>query len=223
MYSFDDLAAKFGVSVKTIRRRMNENGIKPVDKDGKTLLFDDHALAVLQDAIQTKWSKHDSVINAGVANIKKSSNTPAESVQVQEGLEQLDKSTHTLAGDEYVKAIANQVTEMLKSDTSVNKAISLLTVAVNRGRVIDQQHDEMVNEIRRLNDKVDSLYDRLLHNMRNFNYRKMAKINAEEFMKMISKQQNKSNGQISKQTKKKDKGDDRSQGQGATSPLSING
>ena len=206
MHSFDDLAAKFGVSVKTIRRRMNENGIKPVDKDGKTLLFDDHALAVLQDVIQTKRSKHEAVVNAGVANINKSTNTPAESVQVQEGLEQLDKSTHTLAGDEYAKAIANQVTEMLKSDTSVNKAISLLTVAVNRGRIIDQQHDELVAEIRRLDDKVDSLYDRLLHNMRNFNYRKMAKINAEEFMKMTSKHKGKVSGQASKQVKKKEKG-----------------
>ena len=215
MHSFDDLAAKFGVSVKTIRRRMNENGIKPVDKDGKTLLFDDHALAVLQDVIQTKRSKHEAVVNAGVANINKSTNTPAESVQVQEGLEQLDKSTHTLAGDEYAKAIANQVTEMLKSDTSVNKAISLLTVAVNRGRIIDQQHDELVAEIRRLNDKVDSLYDRLLHNMRNFNYRKMAKINAEEFMKMTSKQQDKGNGQASKQTKNKKKGSGQDKGQGA--------
>ena len=206
MHSFDDLAAKFGVSVKTIRRRMNENGIKPVDKDGKTLLFDDHALAVLQDVIQTKRSKHEAVVNAGVANINKSTNTPAESVQVQEGLEQLDKSTHTLAGDEYAKAIANQVTEMLKSDTSVNKAIGLLTVAVNRGRIIDQQHDELVAEIRRLDDKVDSLYDRLLHNMRNFNYRKMAKINAEEFMKMTSKHKGKVSGQASKQVKKKEKG-----------------
>lgn len=215
MHSFDDLAAKFGVSVKTIRRRMNENGIKPVDKDGKTLLFDDHALAVLQDVIQTKRSKHEAVVNAGVANINKSTNTPAESVQVQEGLEQLDKSTHTLAGDEYAKAIANQVTEMLKSDTSVNKAIGLLTVAVNRGRIIDQQHDELVAEIRRLDDKVDSLYDRLLHNMRNFNYRKMAKINAEEFMKMTSKQQDKGNGQASKQTKNKKKGSGQDKGQGA--------
>ena len=215
MYSFDDLAAKFGVSVKTIRRRMNENGIKPVDKDGKTLLFDDHALAVLQDVIQTKRSKHEAVVNAGVANIKKATNTPSESVQVQEGLEQLENSTHTLAGDEYAKAIANQVAEMLKSDTSVNKAISLLTVAVNRGRIIDQQHDELVVEIRRLDDKVDSLYDRLLHNMRNFNYRKMAKINAEEFMKMISKQQDKGNGQASKQTKNKKKGSGQDKGQGA--------
>ena len=206
MYSFDDLAAKFGVSVKTIRRRMNENGIKPVDKDGKTLLFDDHALAVLQDVIQTKRSKHEAVVNAGVANINKSTNTPAESVQVQEGLEQLENATHTLAGDEYAKAIANQVAEMLKSDTSVNKAISLLTVAVNRGRIIDQQHDELVAEIRRLDDKVDSLYDRLLHNMRNFNYRKMAKINAEEFMKMTSKHKGKVSGQASKQVKKKEKG-----------------
>ena len=206
MHSFDDLAAKFGVSVKTIRRRMNENGIKPVDKDGKTLLFDDHALAVLQDVIQTKRSKHEAVVNAGVANIKKATNTPSESVQVQEGLEQLENSTHTLAGDEYAKAIANQVTEMLKSDTSVNKAISLLTVAVNRGRIIDQQHDELVAEIRRLDDKVDSLYDRLLHNMRNFNYRKMAKINAEEFMKMTSKHKGKVSGQASKQVKKKEKG-----------------
>ena len=206
MHSFDDLAAKFGVSVKTIRRRMNENGIKPVDKDGKTLLFDDHALAVLQDVIQTKRSKHEAVVNAGVANINKSTNTPAESVQVQEGLEQLENATHTLAGDEYAKAIANQVAEMLKSDSSVNKAISLLTVAVNRGRIIDQQHDELVAEIRRLDDKVDSLYDRLLHNMRNFNYRKMAKINAEEFMKMTSKHKGKVSGQASKQVKKKEKG-----------------
>lgn len=215
MHSFDDLAAKFGVSVKTIRRRMNENGIKPVDKDGKTLLFDDHALAVLQDVIQTKRSKHEAVVNAGVANINKSTNTPAESVQVQEGLEQLENATHTLAGDEYAKTIANQVTGILKSDASVNKAISLLTVAVNRGRIIDQQHDELVAEIRRLDDKVDSLYDRLLHNMRNFNYRKMAKINAEEFMKMISKQQDKGNGQASKQTKNKKKGGGQDKGQGA--------
>ena len=215
MHSFDDLAAKFGVSVKTIRWRMNENGIKPVDKDGKTLLFDDHALAVLQDVIQTKRSKHEAVVNAGVANIKKATNTPSESVQVQEGLEQLENSTHTLAGDEYAKAIANQVTEMLKSDTSVNKAISLLTVAVNRGRIIDQQHDELVAEIQRLDDKVDGLYDRLLHNMRNFNYRKMAKINAEEFMKMTSKHKGKVSGQASKQTKNKKKGSGQDKGQGA--------
>ena len=215
MHSFDDLAAKFGVSVKTIRRRMNENGIKPVDKDGKTLLFDDHALAVLQDVIQTKRSKHEAVVNAGVANIKKATNTPSESVQVQEGLEQLENSTHTLAGDEYAKAIANQVTEMLKSDTSVNKAISLLTVAVNRGRIIDQQHDELVAEIRRLDDKVDGLYDRLLHNMRHFNYRKMAQINTQEFLKVVSKQQDKGNGQASKQTKKKEKEGGQDKGQGA--------
>ena len=215
MYSFDDLEAKFGVSVKTIRRRMNENGIKPVDKDGKTLLFDDHALAVLQDVIQTKQSKHEAVVNAGLANIKKSSNTPAESIQVQEGLEQLDKSTHTLAGDEYAKVIANQVADMLMSDASVNKAISLLTVAVNRGRIIDQQHDELVAEIQRLDDKVDGLYDRLLHNMRNFNYRKMAKINAEEFMKMTSKHKGKVSGQASKQVKKKEKGGGQDKGQGA--------
>ena len=62
-------------------------------------------------------------------------------------------------------------------------------------------------EIRRLDDKVDSLYDRLLHNMRNFNYRKMAKINAEEFMKMTSKREGKVNGQ--KQVKTKEKGSDR--------------
>ena len=215
MYTVTDLSKKLKVSVKTVRRHLKNNGIQPVDKDGKTSLYDDHALAVLQDAIQTKRSKHEAVVNAGVANINKSTNTPAESVQVQEGLEQLDKSTHTLAGDEYAKAIANQVTEMLKSDTSVNKAISLLTVAVNRGRIIDQQHDEMVNEIRRLNDKVDHLYDRLIHNMRHFNYRKMAKINAEEFMKMISKQQDKGNGQASKQTKNKKKGGGQDKGQGA--------
>ena len=207
MYTVTDLSKKLKVSVKTVRRHLKNNGIQPVDKDGKTSLYDDHALAVLQDAIQTKRSKHEAVVNAGVANINKSTNTPAESVQVQEGLEQLDKSIHTLAGDEYAKTIANQVTDILKSDASVNKAISLLTVAVNRGRVIDQQHDEMVNEIRRLNDKVDHLYDRLIHNMRHFNYRKMAKINAEEFMKMTSKREGKVNGQ--KQVKTKEKGSDR--------------
>lgn len=210
MYTVTDLSKKLKVSVKTVRRHLKNNGIQPVDKDGKTSLYDDHALTILQDSINTKQSKHEAVVNAGLANIKKSSNTPAESVQVQEGLEQLENATHTLAGDEYAKTIANQVADMLMSDASVNKAISLLTVAVNRGRVIDQQHDEMVNEIRRLNDKVDGLYDRLIHNMRHFNYRKMAKINAQEFMKVVNKQQNKSNGQISKQTKKKDKGDDRS-------------
>ncbi|WP_353477772.1 helix-turn-helix domain-containing protein [Limosilactobacillus vaginalis] len=215
MYTVTDLSKKLKVSVKTVRRHLKNNGIQPVDKDGKTSLYDDHALAVLQDAIQTKRSKHEAVVNAGVANINKSTNTPAESVQVQERLEQLDKSTHTLAGDEYAKAIANQVTEMLKSDTSVNKAISLLTVAVNRGRIIDQQHDELVAEIRRLDDKVDSLYDRLLHNMRNFNYRKMAKINAEEFMKMTSKHKGKVSGQASKQVKKKEKGGGQDKGQGA--------
>ena len=210
MYTVTDLSKKLKVSVKTIRRHLKNNGIQPVDKDGKTSLYDDHVLAILQDSINTKQSKHEAVVNAGVANIKKATNTPSESVQVQEGLEQLDKSTHTLAGDEYAKTIANQVADMLMSDASVNKAISLLTVAVNRGRIIDQQHDELVNEIHRLNDKIDHLYDRLLHNMRHFNYRKMAQINAQEFMKVVNKQQNKSNGQISKQTKKKDKGDDRS-------------
>ena len=210
MYTVTDLSKKLKVSVKTVRRHLKNNGIQPVDKDGKTSLYDDHVLAILQDSINTKQSKHEAVVNAGVANIKKATNTPSESVQVQEGLEQLDKSTHTLAGDEYAKTIANQVADMLMSDASVNKAISLLTVAVNRGRIIDQQHDELVNEIHRLNDKIDHLYDRLLHNMRHFNYRKMAQINAQEFMKVVNKQQNKSNGQISKQTKKKDKGDDRS-------------
>lgn len=210
MYTVTDLSKKLKVSVKTVRRHLRNNGIQPVDKDGKTSLYDDHVLAILQDSINTKQSKHEAVVNAGVANIKKATNTPSESVQVQEGLEQLDKSTHTLAGDEYAKTIANQVADMLMSDASVNKAISLLTVAVNRGRIIDQQHDELVNEIHRLNDKIDHLYDRLLHNMRHFNYRKMAQINAQEFMKVVNKQQNKSNGQISKQTKKKDKGDDRS-------------
>ena len=215
MYTVTDLSKKLKVSVKTVRRHLKNNGIQPVDKDGKTSLYDDHALAVLQDAIQTKRSKHEAVVNAGVANINKSTNTPAESVQVQERLEQLDKSTHTLAGDEYAKAIANQVTEMLKSDTSVNKAISLLTVAVNRGRIIDQQHDELVAEIRRLDDKVDGLYDRLLHNMRHFNYRKMAQINTQEFLKVVSKQQDKGNGQASKQVKKKEKGGGQDKGQGA--------
>ena len=215
MYTVTDLSKKLKVSVKTVRRHLKNNGIQPVDKDGKTSLYDDHALAVLQDATQTKRSKHEAVVNAGVANINKSTNTPAESVQVQEGLEQLDKSTHTLAGDEYAKAIANQVTEMLKSDTSVNKAISLLTVAVNRGRIIDQQHDELVAEIRRLDDKVDGLYDRLLHNMRHFNYRKMAQINTQEFLKVVSKQQDKGNGQASKQVKKKEKGGGQDKGQGA--------
>ena len=215
MYTVTDLSKKLKVSVKTVRRHLKNNGIQPVDKDGKTSLYDDHALAVLQDAIQTKRSKHEAVVNAGVANINKSTNTPAESVQVQEGLEQLDKSTHTLAGDEYAKAIANQVTEMLKSDTSVNKAISLLTVAVNRGRIIDQQHDELVAEIRQLDDKVDGLYDRLLHNMRHFNYRKMAQINTQEFLKVVSKQQDKGNGQASKQVKKKEKGGGQDKGQGA--------
>ncbi|WP_326521318.1 helix-turn-helix domain-containing protein [Limosilactobacillus viscerum] len=215
MYTVTDLSKKLKVSVKTVRRHLKNNGIQPVDKDGKTSLYDDHALAVLQDAIQTKRSKHEAVVNAGVANINKSTNTPAESVQVQERLEQLDKSTHTLAGDEYAKAIANQVTEMLKSDTSVNKAISLLTVAVNRGRIIDQQHDELVAEIRRLDDKVDGLYDRLLHNMRHFNYRKMAQINTQEFLKVVSKQQDKGNGQASKQVKEKEKESDWDKGQGA--------
>src|SRR5699024_8824322 len=157
----------------------------------------------------------EAVVNAGIANIKKSSNTPAESIQVQEGLEQLDKSTHTLAGDEYAKVIANQVADMLMSDASVNKAISLLTVAVNRGRIIDQQHDELVAEIQRLDDKVDGLDDRLRHNMLNFNYRKMAKINAEEFMKMTSKHKGKVSGQASKQVKKKEKGGGQDKGQGA--------
>ena len=211
MYTVTDLSKKLKVSVKTIRRHLKNNGIQPVDKDGKTSLYDDHVLAILQDSINTKQSKHEAVVNAGVTNIKKATNTPSESVQVQEGLEQLENATHTLAGDEYAKAIANQVTEMLKSDTSVNKAISLLTVAVNRGRVIDQQHDEMVNEIRRLNDKVDHLYDRLIHNMCHFNYRKMAQINTQEFLKVVNNQQEKGNGQASKQVKNKKKG----KGQGA--------
>lgn len=215
MYTVTDLSKKLKVSVKTVRRHLKNNGIQPVDKDGKTSLYDDHALTILQDSINTKQSKHEAVVNAGLANIKKATNTPSESVQVQEGLEQLENSTHTLAGDEYAKAIANQVADMLMSDASVNKAISLLTVAVNRGRIIDQQHDELVNEIHRLNDKIDHLYDRLLHNMRHFNYRKMAQINAQEFMKVVNKQQNKSNGQASKQTKKKEKGGGQDKGQGA--------
>lgn len=215
MYTVTDLSKKLKVSVKTVRRHLKNNGIQPVDKDGKTSLYDDHVLAILQDSINTKQSKHEAVVNAGIANIKKSSNTPAESIQVQEGLEQLDKSTHTLAGDEYAKVIANQVADMLMSDASVNKAISLLTVAVNRGRIIDQQHDELVAEIRRLDDKVDGLYDRLLHNMRHFNYRKMAQINTQEFLKVVSKQQDKGNGQASKQVKKKEKGGGQDKGQGA--------
>lgn len=50
MHSYDDLAHKLEVSIKTVRRQIKAEGIKPVDKDGKTLLFDDKALATLQES-----------------------------------------------------------------------------------------------------------------------------------------------------------------------------
>ena len=43
----------------------------------------------------------------------------------------------------------------------------------------------------------------------------MAQINTQEFLKVVSKQQGKGNGQASKQVKKKEKGGGQDKGQGA--------
>ncbi|MRG63280.1 hypothetical protein [Limosilactobacillus reuteri] len=180
MYSIQDLSVKLSVSEKTVRRYIKNLGIKEVGKDGHKLVFDDKALSQLRDAIDTKHRKHESVIDAGMANIKKYDTSPADSVKIQELLEHIDAIGRTLASDEYLTSVANRVTDMLNHREDVQQVINLLTNAINRASLLDEQHDDLVNEIQHLNEKVDGLYDKLVHNIRSFNYQKMAKINADE-------------------------------------------
>ncbi|KEQ20110.1 hypothetical protein HF82_04740 [Limosilactobacillus reuteri] len=180
MYSIQDLAVKLSVSEKTIRRYIKNLGIKEAGKDGHKLVFDDKALSQLRDAIDTKHRKHESVIDAGMANIKKYDTSPVDSVKIQELLEHIDAIGRTLASDEYLTSVANRVTDMLNHREDVQQVINLLTNAINRASLLDEQHDDLVNEIQHLNEKVDGLYDKLVHNIRSFNYQKMAKINADE-------------------------------------------
>lgn len=183
MYSIQDLAAKLDVSVKTVRRYIKNLAVKEAGKDGHKLVFDDKALSQLRDAIDTKHRKHKTVIRAGVANINKADTRSGDSVAIQELLERLDQTGRTLASDEYLTSVANRVADMLDHREDVQKVINLLTNAINRAKVLDSQYDDLVQEIHQLGDKVDGLYDKLLHNIRNFNYQKMAEINASVFEK----------------------------------------
>lgn len=185
MYTINDLAEELAVSTKTVRRWVKRLGIVPVDKDSHKQLFDDKSLATLRDALATKHRKHERVAAAGMANIKKTDSTPGQSVQIQELLERLDKTGRTLASDEYLTSVAERVTDQLKHDEDVDKVISLLTNAINRAELLDSRHDDLVGQIRELSAKVDGLYDKLLHNMRHFDYKKMAEVNAAEFQRLM--------------------------------------
>jgi DNA-binding transcriptional MerR regulator len=183
MYTINDLTKELGVSPKTIRRWIKRLGIVPADKDGRKQLFSDKELTTLHDAINTKHRKHTSVLTAGMANIQKADTEPGQSVQIQELLEELDKTGRTLASEEYLTSVADRVADQLKHDENVDKVISLLTTAINRAEVLDSHHDDLVGQIQSLSGKVDNLYNKLVHNMKQFDYRKMAKINADEILK----------------------------------------
>ena len=183
LYTIQDLAAKLDVSVKTVRRYVKNLAIKEAGKNGHKLVFDDKALSQLRDAIDTKHRKHETVIQAGMANINKADTRPTDSVEIQELLERLDQTGRTLASDEYLTSIASRVSDMLDHREDVRKVINLLTNAINRAKVLDSQHDDLVDEIHQLGDKVDGLYDELVHNIKSFDYKKMAKINAAEFVR----------------------------------------
>lgn len=183
MYTFDDLANELNVSVKTVRRRIKAEGIKHADKNGKALLFDEKALAALRDSLATIHHKHIATVTAGKANMN-AKNSQAEKVKVQELLIQLDKTGRTLASDQYLSAIAEHVTDMIKNDSDIEKITSLLNNAISRAEILDNRYDDLIGQLQQLNNKVDHLYDKLVSNIKNFNYKQMAKINASEFLKV---------------------------------------
>ena len=106
MYSIQDLATTLDVSVKTVRRYLKNLAVKEAGKDGHKLVFDDKALSQLRDAIDTKHRKHETVIQAGIANVRKDDTRPGDSVEIQELLERVDQTGRTLASDEYLTSIA---------------------------------------------------------------------------------------------------------------------
>ena len=77
---------------------------------------------------------------------------------------------------------------MLKSDVDINKVISKLNEAINRAEIIDSRYDDLTNQIQQLSNKIDHLYGKLVRNIRSFNYKKMAKVNAEAFMDLVKSQ-----------------------------------
>ena len=181
MYSIQDLATKLGVSVKTVRRYIKNLAIKEAGKDGHKLVFDDKALGQLRDAIDTKHRKHEVVSQASTANVDRTDTDTADYVKIQKLLERVDETGRTLASDEYLTAIAGRVVDMLDHREDVQKVISLLDNAVNRASLLDNQHDDLLEEIQSLDKKVNGLYGKLVQNVKSFDYRKMAKINADEF------------------------------------------
>ena len=183
MYTFEELANILNVSVKTIRRYVKSEGIKYVDKEGAAWLFDDKALAVLRDRLATKHKKYQAVANAGKVNDKK-----AKSTEVRNLLLRLDQTGRTLASDQYLISVAEHVADMLKNDAGINKVIGKLDKSINRAQLIDDRYDDLTTQISQLSDKVDHLYDKLVHNIKSFDYRKMAKVNAEAFMDLAKSQ-----------------------------------
>ena len=184
MYTFEDLAKKLGVSVKTIRRYVKSDGIKYVDKEGAAWLFDDKALAVLRDRLATKHKKYQAAAEASKLNVKK-----VKSIEIQKLLQRLDQTGRTLGSEQYLTAIAEHVSDMLKSNVDINKVISKLNEAIDRAEIIDSRYDDLTDQISQLSDKVDHLYEKLVHNVKSFNYQKMAEINAKAFMALSKQQQ----------------------------------
>ena len=184
MYTFEDLAKKLGVSVKTIRRYVKSDGIKYVDKEGAAWLFDDKALAVLRDRLATKHKKYQAAVEASKLNVKK-----VKSIEIQKLLQRLDQTGRTLGSEQYLTAIAEHVSDMLKSNVDINKVISKLNEAIDRAEIIDSRYDDLTDQISQLSDKVDHLYEKLVHNVKSFNYQKMAEINAKAFMALSKQQQ----------------------------------
>lgn len=184
MYTFEELANILNVSVKTIRRYVKSDGIKYVDKEGAAWLFDDKALAVLRDRLATKHKKYQAAAEASKLNVKK-----VKSIEIQKLLQRLDQTGRTLGSEQYLTAIAEHVSDMLKSNVDINKVISKLNEAIDRAEIIDSRYDDLTDQISQLSDKVDHLYEKLVHNVKSFNYQKMAEINAKAFMALSKQQQ----------------------------------
>lgn len=183
MYDIQELADKLGVSMKTVRRYIKNLAIREAGKDGHKLMFDDKALDQLRDAIDTKHRKHEVVSQAADANVIRTDTATDDYLKIQQLLERVDETGRTLASDEYLTAIAGRVVDMLDHKEDVQNVISLLTNAVNRASLLDNQHDDLIQEIHHLDKKINGLYGKLMQNVRSFDYKKMAKINADEFAK----------------------------------------
>lgn len=181
MYDIQELADKLGVSMKTVRRYIKNLAIREAGKDGHKLMFDDKALAQLRDALDTKHRKHEVVSQASTANIDRTDTDTDDYLKIQKLLKRVDETGRTLASDEYLTAIAGRVADMLDHKEDVQKVISLLTNAVSRANQLDDQRDDLIQEIHQLDKKINGLYGKLMQNIRSFDYRKMAKINADEF------------------------------------------